>query len=165
MIVLVGGLAMGGCVLPPPPGAPVPPRVEVLASDARAARYGTGASQMFEHPALRDRVRALFGADWSDRRARWLSAPAPVFFAKSSPPRMLRIGNADWIAVIGCAPTATHRGLLLVSADGERLFARIDEGGATHDYGFGPGMASALGAHDRVMVDAAWRALESEFVG
>lgn len=161
MGVLVGVLTAGGCVLPPPAGTLVPPRVELLASDARAAQYGVEAPQMFEHPALRDNVRALFGADWSPGSARLLSAPAPAFFAKSSAPRMLLIGNADWIAVTGCAPAAcaTQRGLLLVSPDAQRLFARVVDGGFTHDYGFGPGMVG-LTPQERVLVDSAWHALQ-----
>lgn len=160
-IGLFGVLSAGGCVLPPPPGQPVPPRVEVLGADSGSTRYGENAVQIFEHPAIRDKVRALFGPDWSGGgRAGGLSAPAPLFFSKSSPPTRLRVGEREYLAVSGCAATAcaTRGGLVLVGADGERLLARVDDGGFTVHYGFGPGMA-ALTPPDRMAVDAAWRAL------
>jgi hypothetical protein len=159
-VVLLGTLIVGGCVLPPPAGTLDPPRVEVLAADPRAVRYGAEAAQAFEHPEIRDKVRALFGRDWSADGARWLSAPVPAFFSKSSP-QMLRIGGTDYIALVGCmaAACATRRALVLVSADGERLLARVDDGGLTHLYAFGPGMIT-LTPEDRAVVESAWRALE-----
>lgn len=158
-IGLLGVLSAAGCVLPPPPGQLVPPRVEVL-TDAGAARYGGSAAQIFEHPAIRDKVRALFGPDWSARRAGGLSAAAGQFFSTSSPPRPLRVGDREYLAVSGCmtAACAKHRGLVLIAAGGERLLARVDDGGFTLHYGFGPGM-TALTPQDRLLVDAAWGAL------
>ncbi len=149
-------LSTAGCVLPPPPGTLAPPRVEVLTADSRAARYGTTAAEVLEHPMLGEKVRALF-----TERGPGLVAPAATFFSKSSPPRALRIADRDYVAASGCMATAcaTRRGLLLVSDDGQRLLARIDDGGFTHDYGFGPGMV-AMTPQDRLLIDAAWRALE-----
>ena len=160
-VVLLGTLIVGGCVLAPPAGTLDPPRVEVLATDARAVRYGAEAAQVFEHPEIRDKVRALFGRDWSADGARWLLAPVPAFFSRSSPPQVLRIGGTDYIALVGCmaAACATRRALVLVSADGERLLARVDDGGLTHLYAFGPGMIT-LTPEDRLVVESAWRALQ-----
>ena len=160
-VVLLGTLIVGGCVLAPPAGTLDPPRVEVLATDARAVRYGAEAAQVFEHPEIRDKVRALFGRDWSADGTRWLAAPVPAFFSKSSPPQVLRIGETDYIALVGCmaAACATRRALVLVSADGERLLARVDDGGLTHLYAFGPGMIT-LTPEDRLVVESAWRALQ-----
>ncbi len=159
-IGLLGVLSAAGCVLPPPPGQLVPPRVEVLAADSRATRYGESAAQILENPAIRDKVRALFGPDWNAGRATGLSAAAGRFFSTSSPPRALRIGDREYLAVSGCmtAACATHRGLVLIAADGERLLARVDDGGFTLHYGFGPGM-TAMTPQDRLLVDAAWGAL------
>ena len=58
---------------------------------------------------------------------------------------MLRVGDVEHIAVTGCTPGAcrTQRGLLLIRADGQELRARIDEGGFTHHYAFGAGLAAA----------------------
>src|SRR5438552_2682390 len=81
--------------------------------------------------------------------------------SQSSPPQVLRIGETDYIALGGCmaAACATRRALVLVSADGERLLARVDDGGLTHLYAFGPGMIT-LTPEDRLVVEAAWRALQ-----
>ena len=160
-IGLLGVLSAAGCVLPPPPGELVPPRVEVLAADSRATRYGESAPQIFENPAIRDKVRALFGPDWSAGRAGGLSAAAAAFFSTSSAPKPLRVGDREYLAVPGCMTTAcaARRGLVLIGADGERLLARVDDGGFTLHYGFGPGM-TALTPHDRLLVDAAWGVLQ-----
>jgi hypothetical protein len=118
------------------------------------------ATRVFEHPALRTKVRALFGPDWSNTSASGLSAPVPAYFAHSAAPTELRIDHADWVAVSGCMPEAcaSRHGLVLIGPRGERLLARIDDGGFTREYGYGPGMAT-LRAQDRAVVDAAWRSL------
>ena len=159
-IGLLAVLGAAGCVLPPPPGELVSPRIEVLGADSGSTRYGGSAAQIFEHPAIRDKVRALFGPDWSGGLAGGLSAAAPLFFATSSPPTRLRVGDGEYLAASGCAATActTRRGLVLVSHDGERLLARVDDGGFTRRYGFGPDM-TAMTLQDRLLVDAAWGAL------
>lgn len=53
---------------------------------------------------------------------------------------------------------STRRGLVLVGADGERLLARVDDGGVTFRFGFRPGM-TAMTPQDRLLIDAAWGAL------
>jgi hypothetical protein len=159
MIVLLVSWVAGGCVSASR-GAVAAPRVDVLGTSAQASQYGTDAKQIFDSPALRAKVRALFGKDWSSANPIGLPAPVPAFFEKSSPPMMLRIDNADWIGVRGCMPTActTRHGLVLIGPGGDRLVARVDDGGFTQEYGYGPRMVN-VGAQDRALVDAAWRAL------
>ena len=104
-------------------------------SGGTSACIGRDASVVFDHPALRARIRALFGPDWSSTRASGLTAPVPEYFARSSAPTELRIENADWVALRGCAPQACTRrhGLVLISPRGDRLLARIDDGGYTRE--------------------------------
>jgi hypothetical protein len=141
-------------------GAAAPPRVDVLGNTGHSPQYGTDALQIFDHPALREKVRALFGRDWSSPNPIGLSAPAPTFFTKSAPPTMLRINSSDWIAVRGCIAQAcaTRHGLVLIGPGGDRLYARVDDRGFTQEYGYGRGMAD-LASQDRAIIDAAWRAL------
>jgi hypothetical protein len=156
-------LVIAGCVVPSPEGTPVPPAVQVLTNDRRASQYGQSAAEILAAAAVREKARALFGADWSavgGREGR-PSSSAPEFFTRSGAPQVLRVGATDYIAVPGCIvrACAPHRGLLLVRVDGEELLARLDDGGFSLHYGFGPGMAAMTPAH-RLVVDAAWRALE-----
>ncbi|HKP29031.1 MAG TPA: hypothetical protein VJU15_06495, partial [Gemmatimonadales bacterium] len=73
----------GGCVVPPPPGSSGPPVAEVLPADARAVAYGRSAGEVLENPQLRDKVRALFGADWAPTPGVGrLTAPAPLYFER-----------------------------------------------------------------------------------
>jgi hypothetical protein len=163
VVWLFGALAMTGCVVPPPAGTPVPPAVAVLTNDRRATQYGQSATEILAAPAMREKAQVLFGAGWSAAgvQAGGLSAAAPEFFSRSAAPRVLRVGATDYIAVPGCmAPAcATRRGVLLIRGDGEELPARLDDGGFTLCYGFGPDMATLTPAH-RLAVDAARRALE-----
>lgn len=159
-ILGVAALATG-CVLPPPADAPTPPRVTVLGADRGALRYGASASEVLGHELIRDKVKALFGADWSaDGRTGRVRLGASEFFTKSEPPRLLRIGETTWVAVSGCARATCglHRGLLLISEDGGELLSRLDEGGFSHYYAYGPGAAVTPGT--RALLDGAWRALE-----
>lgn len=150
------------CVVLPPPGAPVPPRIEILKNDPRAARYGVSAAEILNHPELRDNVPRLFGADWSSVAERGRAASA--FFSKSFPTSVLRVEGSDYIAASGCVPEAclTHRGLLLIRTDRAQLLARLDEGGFTRYYALriGVGIEGVGTLRDRETVDAAWRALE-----
>jgi hypothetical protein len=156
IVPLTCALAVGACVLPDV-NAPASPRVEVLETPGP---YGTEAAQVLEHPAVAPRLRALLGADWKTTTPAGLSAPIPAFFGRSSAPRALRAERAEWVAVNGCAPAAcaSRRGLVIIETGGERLFVRIDDGGFTRDYGFGPGMVS-LSQQDAAFIDAARRAL------
>jgi hypothetical protein len=152
-----------GCVLPPEPGSSGPPRAEMLQADARALAYGRSASEVLENPQLRDKVRALFGADWAPPSPGGVGKPtmaAPQYFERGGPLRMVHLGDADYIAVTGCAPQActARRGLLLIREGGEQLMARLDEGGFSHHYAFGPGEAGGINRAAAVL-DSAVREL------
>jgi hypothetical protein len=151
-----------GCVVPPPPGASGPPVAEVLPADARALVYGRSAGEVLENPQLRDKVRALFGADWGPPSpgAGKLTLAAPKYFERGGPLRMVHIGDADYIAITGCAPEACagRRGLLLIREGGEPLIARLDEGGFSHHYAYGTQVGGPSGAP--AVLDSALRALE-----
>ena len=156
-LVVVAGLLVTACA-GLPVGAPVPPSSGVLPADARALRYGASAPEVLNNRELGDGVRALFGADWSPGAQ--IEFGAPSFFPASSAIRMVRLGDGDYIAITGCVTStcATHRGLLLIRQDGERLMARLDEGGFSHYYDRGPGASAA--AVPRWSIDSAWRAVE-----
>jgi len=157
MLLLLAALLTAGCVLPSV--GPPPPRAAVLTPDAR---FGGSAADVLGHPDLAPKVRALFGADWeATATARGGTAVrAGEFFGKADPPRRLGIDGRQYIAVMGCAPAVcrTHRGLLLIQADGEQLRARLDEAGYTHYYAFGLG--AVVDPPTRALLDAAWTALE-----
>ena len=165
MVSLLCTLATGGCVTASS-GTMAPPRVAVLGTDAGATLYGRDAKQVFDNPTLRTKIRALFGTDWNSTSESFLSSPIPAYFAQSSAPTELRIDNARWIAVRGCVPAACARrhGLLLIGPGGERLLARIDDGGFTREYGHGPRMVT-LRPQDQAVVDAASRALGAVAAG
>jgi hypothetical protein len=73
---------------------------------------------------------------------------------------VFNIDGADWVALSGCMPEecGTRHGLLLIGPGGDRLLARIDDGGFTREYGYGPGMVT-FRPPDRAVVNAAWNAL------
>jgi hypothetical protein len=156
---LVGLIAV--CVLSPPVDAASP--AGVLPADARALRYGPTAPEILENPALRDKVRALFGADWN--LGGQLRTAAPAFFPASSPLHMVRIGDQDYIAVSGCVPDscAANRALLLIRPDGEHLMARIDEGGFSHYYDYRSGAPATQ--VPLPTIDRAWEAVEGVVLG
>jgi len=141
------------CVIPPEPGSATAPRSQVMEADARALAYGRSASEILNNPQLSDKVRALFGADWSQPAPGGVGKPmgaAPEYFQVAGPVRMVQVGEASYIAVTGCAKQACEkqRGLLLIREGGDQLLARLDEGGFLHQYAYGPGMTggSAAGA-------------------
>jgi len=153
-----------GCVTPPPPGSPTPPAAEVLPADARALAYGRSAGEVLENPQLRDKVRALFAADWNPPTPGGvgkLTLAAPRYFETGGPLRMVRIGTADYIAITGCATQAcaSRRGLLLIREGGEELMARLDDGGFSHHHAYGPGVVGGPGGAV-VMLESGLRALE-----
>jgi hypothetical protein len=129
----------------------------VLAADARALRYGATGPEMFENAHLRDKLRGLFGADWSPGPQRTFGASA--YFPASATIRMLRVGELDYIAISGCVTDACtgHHGLLLVGPD-EQLLARLDDGGFSHYYYYGS--AAPGDAITRSAVDGAWLAIK-----
>ena len=100
------------------------------------------------------RVQVVAGADHDVIDAD--AGQAAAYFDQGGPVRMLRIGGTDYIAVTGCMPNScdTRRVLLLIEDGGSRLFARLDEGGFAHYYGYGSG---------GVMKDTAPRIVDSGF--
>ncbi len=159
---MLTAMLVAGCVTPPPAGVQAPGVVEVLPADARALRYGPSAPAVFDSPELRDKVRALFGSDWTPaaQGGGRLQYGAAAYFPANSPIRMLRVDNLEYIAITGCVPRAcaTHRGLVLIRADGFDLWARLDEGGFSRYYGHGPAMTGTQVSP--AFIDSAWRALE-----
>jgi hypothetical protein len=160
-LVALTALLAAACVVEPPAGTP-PPLVGILSGDAPAAKYGVTGREVIDHPAVQDKVRALFGPDWrpAAESGGKLGAGAAAFFGISSPPQAVRMSGTNYIAVTGCitGACASHRGLLLIREDGELLLARVDEGGYSHYYAHGvPGERAAAGP---TVVDGAWRALQ-----
>src|SRR5437879_12331307 len=127
-----------GCTVAPRPGSPIPPAAEVLPADARALAYGQTVDQVLQNAQMGDKIRALFGPDWTPaaQGGGQLIMGAAPYFERGGPLRMVRIGGEDYIAVTGCGPRDcdTQRGLLLIRADGAQRLARLDEGGCWHDY-------------------------------
>ncbi|HYB69030.1 MAG TPA: hypothetical protein VEH80_00085, partial [Candidatus Bathyarchaeia archaeon] len=147
------------CVVP---GPSTPPEAQVMQADARALAYGRSAAEILENPQLRDKVRALFAADWAPPTAGGvgkLSGAAPEYFELGGPVRMVHVGDANYITVTGCVrqTCAARRGLLLIREGGEQLLARLDDGGFLHQYAYGSGLQPAAAAP---VVDSALRALE-----
>ncbi len=152
---------VGGCVLPPDSAKP---SAEMLQADARALAYGRTAGEVLENPQLRDKVRALFGADWAPPTPGGvgkLTQAAPQYFERGGPLRMVHVGDADYIAVTGCAVQActSRRGLLLIREGGDVLMARLDEGGFSHHYAFGPGQTAGDVGRAAAMLDSGVREL------
>jgi hypothetical protein len=145
------------CVAPPRAGVPMPVSAEVLPADARALRYGATAPDVFDNPQLRDRLRALFGADLTSGAGREYGAPA--YFPAAASIRMVRISDRDYIAITGCVTNACqgHRGLLLIGPD-EQLLARLDQGGFSRYYEYGPDATGGVQA--RTTLDGAWLAVQ-----
>jgi hypothetical protein len=156
-------LFTAACTIPPEPGSSAPPLAHVLPADARALAYGRTAGEVIQNPELRDKVRALFGTDWtpaSQGRGQ-LASGAAAYFEKGGPLRMVQIAGSDYIAVTGCVPSAcqTLRVLLLIREGGSQILARLDDGGFSHYYAYGSG--GNLAAAAPPVVDSGLRALES----
>jgi hypothetical protein len=161
--LLLTPVVIAGCVVPPS-GSSGPPVAEVLPADARALAYGRSAGEVLENPQIRDKVRALFAADWGPPTPGGigkLTLAAPQYFELGGPVRMVHIGAADYIAITGCAPQActSRRGLLLIREGGEQLLARLDDGGFSHHHAYGAGVVGGPGGAV-VMLESALRALE-----
>jgi hypothetical protein len=130
-------ITAAGCTVPPRPAMPVAPAAHVVPPDTRAEAYGSSIEQVAQNPILGDKVRAMFGPDWSGGQ---LASPgASGYFANGVAPRMVRVGGVDYIAYTGCLPAAceTSRLLLLVRAGGSEMVARLDDGGFAHYYAYG----------------------------
>jgi len=150
-----------GCTIAPPPGSPIPPAAEVLPGDGRVFAYGYTADEVLRNPEVSEKVRDLFGTDWTptSQGGGQLSLGAGAYFGGGALLSMVRIGGVDYIALTGCAPTAcnTHHVLLLIRDGGSQLLARLDEGGYTHYYGYGSDEVTRNTAP--LVVDSGLRAL------
>jgi hypothetical protein len=161
-LVALTALLATACVVEPPAGARPAPLVGLMPGDARAVQYGATGREVLDHPALRAKIIGLFGLDWrpSVESGGKLALGAEAFFARTSPPQLVRMEGANYIAVTGCMPSvcAGYRGLILIREDSDLLLARVDEGGYAHYYAFGtPATRATVGP---TVVDSAWRALE-----
>ena len=156
-VSIAAALLVTSCVVPPPAGVPMPVSAEVLPADARALRYGATAPEVFDNPELRDKLRGLFGPAWTSGPGREFGAPA--FFPASASIRMVRTGDREYVAITGCVTSACegHRGLLLIGPDGQ-LMARLDDGGFSRYYDYGPGATG--GVQGRATLDGAWLAIQ-----
>lgn len=155
--LLLAAVALVGaaCVTAPPPDAPTPPIVHVDGADGRARQFGATAAEVLTNPALATKIRALFGPDWALEPGNRLRAPAATFFASGDAPRLIRTGEAEYVAVSGCGPAGcrAQRGVMLVRPDGESLLARLDEGGFSHYYAYGAGLS--MSPANRALLDRA----------
>jgi hypothetical protein len=131
---------------------------EVLPADARALAYGRSAGEVLENPQLRDKVRAVRRTAPATRQLAG-DAAAPLYFERGGLVRMVHARDADYIAIIGLAQACASRRGLCLSASGEELLARLDEGGFSHNYAYGPGVVGGPSGAAAVL-DSALRALE-----
>jgi hypothetical protein len=157
-------LSATACTIPPAPGSSAALPAQVLPADARALVYGRTVSEVIQSPELRDKIPALFGADWmpaSQGRGQ-VTSGAAAFFEKGGPLRMVSIAGKDYVAVTGCVASAcgTRRVLLLIGEGGSQLLARLDDGPVPHYYAHGSG-GVAPPANASNTVDAGLRALQS----
>jgi hypothetical protein len=113
----------------------------MLPADGRVFVYGYTVEEVLQNPEVGDKVRELFGADWSPASpgGGQLALGAGAYFGGNAPLRMVRVSRVDYIALTGCAPGAcnAHRVLLLIRHGGSELLALLDEGGFAHYYGYG----------------------------
>ncbi|HKW96004.1 MAG TPA: hypothetical protein VJX92_29210 [Methylomirabilota bacterium] len=155
-------LLFAACTVEPPAGTPVPPVSGTLERGPRETAFGRTGAEVIGNPQLRDKIRTLFGPDWSPSAESHgkIAQGASAYFGRNEPPRGVRIGDRNYVAVTGCAP-ANCRGdrvLLLIQEGGDTLLARLDEGGYSHYYAYGADWGLA-GSTARA-VDSGLRALE-----
>jgi hypothetical protein len=155
--LLLGVLAVG-CTIDPPAGTPPAPMAGVLERGPRETAFGRTGEEVVTNPQLRDKIRNLFGADWAPGGK--ITKGAGAYFGRTEPPRGVRVGDRNYVAVAGCvtASCRSDRVLLLIQEGGEALLARLDEGGFSHYYAYG-GTWGVAGSTAQV-ADAALRALE-----
>jgi hypothetical protein len=160
LLVTAVALLATGCITAPPPDTPAPPVVQVDSADVRARQFGSTTTEIITNPALAPKIHALFGADWALGPGARLRAPASSFFASGDAPRMLRTAEAEYVAVTGCGPAGCglQHVVLLVRPDTEALLARLDEGGFSHYYAYGTGLA--MSPATRALLDRARTVLE-----
>ena len=152
-------LTMAACTIAPEPGSPAALPTRVLPADSRALVYGRTVGEVIQNPELRDKIPALFGADWMPGRGQ-IASGASAFFEKGGPLRMVRIASNDYVAVTGCVASAcaTRRVLMLIAEGGSSLLARLDDGAVPHYYAYGSGGVAPPG-NAQGIVDAGLRAL------
>lgn len=152
-------LLAAGCTIAPPAGSPVLLAAEVVPADTRAVAYGGTLGEVLQNPEVGYRIRELFGRDWdpASQSGGQLAPGAAAYFGKGGPPRIVRIGGVDYVAVTSCMPSAceTQRVLVLIREGRSQLFARLDEGGFSHYYGYGDASRDAA----PLVVDSGLRAL------
>ena len=122
------GALTAACTIDPPAGTPTPPMAGVLEPGPREATFGRTGDEVINNPQLRDRIRNLFGADWTpvaEGRGK-IAKGAAAYFGRTEPPRGVRVGDANYVAVSGCvlATCRNERVLLLIQEGGEGLLAR-----------------------------------------
>lgn len=149
------------CTVEPPVGTPLPPMAGALEPGPRETTFGRTGEEVVNSPQLRDKIRNVFGADWTtaaEGRGKIVRG-ASAYFGRTEPPRGVRIGDKNYIAVTGCVPAncRLERVLLLIQEGGEALQARLDEGGFSHYYAYGGDWGVA--GSTAVTLDAALRAL------
>jgi hypothetical protein len=136
---------------------------QVRPADARALVYGRTVSEVMQNPELRDKIPALFGADWTPaaQGRGQVAAGAATFFEKGGPLRMVSVDGKDYVAATACAANAcaTRRVLLLIGEGASPLLARLDEGVVPRYYAYGSG-GVAPPANAPTIVDAGLRALQ-----
>ena len=151
------------CIPPAPDSAAVVP-ARVVPADARALAYGRTVSEVISSSELREKIPALFGADWmpaTPGRGQ-VASGAAAFFEKGGPLRMVNVAGKDYVAATGCEANAcrSRRALLLIGEGGSPLLARLDDGAVPRYYAYSsqgvppPPNASTI-------VDAGLRALQS----
>ena len=152
------GVLASACTIEPPAGTPPAPMAGPLEPGPREATYGRTGDEVINNPKLRDKIQALFGADWNPGGK--IRRGAPAYFGRTEPPRGVRVGDRNFIAVTGCMPENCKGGervLLLIQEGGEAMLARLDEGGFSHYYAYGGDWGPA--GSTQQIVDAALRAL------
>jgi hypothetical protein len=159
---LLVGMLIAACTIDPPAGTPPAPMAGVLERGPRETAFGRTGDEVINNPQLREKIQRLFGADWAPIGAGGskIVRGAAAYLGRTEPPRGVRVGDTNYVAVTGCVPAAcrSDRVLLLIQEGGEALLARLDEGGFSHYYAHG-GTWGVAGSTART-VDAALRALD-----
>jgi len=152
------------CTIPPASDSAAVMPAQVLPADARALVYGRTVSEVIHSSELRDRIPALFGADWMPASPGRSQVPsgAATFFDKGGPLRMVNIAGKDYVAATGCNANAcrSRRALLLIGEGGSPLLARLDDGVVPHYYAYSSGGVPPP-TNGPSIVDAGLRALQS----
>jgi len=156
-------LCATGCTIAPAPDSSAALPAQVLSADARALAYGRTVSEVIQSPELRDKVPALFGADWmpAAQGRGQVAQGAAAFFEKGGPVRMVSVAGKDYVAVTGCVASAcsTRRVLLLIGEGASPLLSRLDDGPVPRYYAYG-GVGVAPPVNAPTIVDGGLRALQ-----